>query len=69
MTAATTTLTAERSSTAVGRVARSATEIAQPPLVLSVLLILASSWAIGGWCPSGRALSLHSSSVWCRLLS
>ncbi|MGO4490489.1 phosphatase PAP2 family protein [Arthrobacter sp. 2YAF22_2] len=43
MTAATTTATtAERSSTAVGRVARSATEIAQPPLVLSLLLILAS---------------------------
>lgn len=42
MTAAPTTLTAERSSTAVGRLARTATEIAQPPLVLSVLLVLAS---------------------------
>lgn len=53
MTAATTTLTAERSSTAVGRLARTATEIAQPPLVLSLLLILASllshQWLVSIW--------------------
>ena len=54
MTAATTTrTTAERSSTAIGRVARSATEIAQPPLVLSLLLILASllsdQWMVSIW--------------------
>lgn len=54
MTAETATLTtAERSSTAIGRVARSATEIAQPPLVLSLLLILASllsdRWMVSIW--------------------
>ena len=53
MTAASPTLTAERSSTAVGRVARSATEVAQPPLVLSFLLILASllddRWMVSIW--------------------
>ena len=53
MTAATTTLTAKRSSTAVGRLARTATEIAQPPLVLSLLLILASLlgdlWLVSIW--------------------
>jgi hypothetical protein len=53
LTAATTTLTAERSSTAVGRLARTATEIAQPPLVLSLLLILASllgdQWSVSIW--------------------
>lgn len=43
MTAVTTTTQrGERSSTAVGRLARTATEIAQPPLVLSLLLVLAS---------------------------
>lgn len=53
MTAATTNLTAERSSTGVGRLARTATEIAQPPLVLSLLLILASllshHWLVSIW--------------------
>jgi hypothetical protein len=53
LTAATTTLTAKRSSTAVGRLARTATETAQPPLVLSLLLVLASllgdQWSVSIW--------------------
>lgn len=60
MTAATTTLTAERSCSAVGRLARSATEIAQPPLVLSLLLILASllsdQWLVSIWSGAIAAL-------------
>lgn len=53
MTAATMAVTAEGTPTAVGRVARTATEIAQPPLVLSLLLILASllshQWWVSIW--------------------
>lgn len=49
MTAVTRTLSGERSSTTVGRVARIATEIAQPPLVLSLLLVLASFLSNSWW--------------------
>lgn len=62
MTTATTTLAAERSSTAIGRLARTATEIAQPPLVLSLLLVLASAlgepWHVSMWSGVIAALSI-----------
>jgi membrane-associated phospholipid phosphatase len=55
-------LTEERGSTAVGRLARTATEIAQPPLVLSLLLVLASllneGWRVSIWSGVIAALSI-----------